>query len=221
MIFNKWDTAGHDFPTQRPPSLLLMLINMFLSFGSKPEQSEVLYGDAVCDCQRASDLRWAYPFFSVGRQSNQRPERTCDHRSSLCAGLLSFAGMVSVIDRFLLQIMLLVKPLLLKKVHKRALLNHDSSHSHVLHNNQNDMIDEEFDEGSPLLARPNGTINASLPAPFCFNLCGSQGTPFSESHGDHEGEACHSFFFSITFLTGFYLSVLVWRGDGAPGHPHD
>eukprot|EP00042_Codosiga_hollandica_P058016 m.869820 g.869820 ORF g.869820 m.869820 type:complete len:907 (+) comp59746_c0_seq3:100-2820(+) len=45
MIFYKWATSPLDFPNQSPPSLLLMLINMFLKFGAAPEKSEVLYGD--------------------------------------------------------------------------------------------------------------------------------------------------------------------------------
>jgi V-type H+-transporting ATPase subunit a len=47
MIFYKWSTAVEDFPTKNPPSLLLMLINMFLKFGTPPGPGEVLYGDAV------------------------------------------------------------------------------------------------------------------------------------------------------------------------------
>lgn len=43
MIFYKWATA--EFPTGNPPSLLLMLINMFLKMGSPIEDGEVLYGD--------------------------------------------------------------------------------------------------------------------------------------------------------------------------------
>ena len=48
MIFNKWNTHGQDFPNHRPPSLLLMLISMFLQFGTPPIQGEVIYGDPVC-----------------------------------------------------------------------------------------------------------------------------------------------------------------------------
>ena len=47
MIFYKWNTAPWTFPNQNPPSLLLMLINMFLQFGKPPVSGEVLYGDAV------------------------------------------------------------------------------------------------------------------------------------------------------------------------------
>ena len=47
MIIYKWATAVEDFPNQHPPSLLLMLINMFLQFGAAPESGEVLYGDKV------------------------------------------------------------------------------------------------------------------------------------------------------------------------------
>jgi V-type H+-transporting ATPase subunit a len=47
MIFKKWLTDPADSPAPgSTPSLLLMLINMFLSVGSKPEPTEVLYGDA-------------------------------------------------------------------------------------------------------------------------------------------------------------------------------
>jgi V-type H+-transporting ATPase subunit a len=47
MIIYKWATPIQDFPNQHPPSLLLMLINMFLQFGAAPESGEVLYGDKV------------------------------------------------------------------------------------------------------------------------------------------------------------------------------
>lgn len=43
MIIYKW--LCKDFPNGNPPSLLLMLINMFLKFGSPPAPEEVLYGD--------------------------------------------------------------------------------------------------------------------------------------------------------------------------------
>ena len=43
MIVFKW--LSKDFPNGNPPSLLLMLINMFLKFGSPPAPEEVLYGD--------------------------------------------------------------------------------------------------------------------------------------------------------------------------------
>jgi vacuolar-type H+-ATPase subunit I/STV1 len=43
MIFYKWASA--EFPQGNPPSLLLMLINMFLKMGSPIEDGEVLYGD--------------------------------------------------------------------------------------------------------------------------------------------------------------------------------
>jgi V-type H+-transporting ATPase subunit a len=46
MIIYKWSTAIHEFPNKNPPSLLLMLINMFLQFGQPPADGEVLYGDA-------------------------------------------------------------------------------------------------------------------------------------------------------------------------------
>eukprot|EP00039_Didymoeca_costata_P018105 m.332133 g.332133 ORF g.332133 m.332133 type:complete len:848 (+) comp16883_c0_seq1:89-2632(+) len=42
MIVYKWCTA--EFPQGQPPSLLLMLINMFLKLGSPIEDGEVLYG---------------------------------------------------------------------------------------------------------------------------------------------------------------------------------
>jgi len=46
MIFKKWGTNPADSPNPgSTPSLLLMLINMFLSVGSKPEPDEVLYGN--------------------------------------------------------------------------------------------------------------------------------------------------------------------------------
>ena len=85
--------------------------------------------------------------------------------------------------------MLLVKPLLLKSVHKRAqeqtVVNHGQN-GHV-HNHENDFVNEEFDEASPLLARPTGVMHVVLKPPFCFDLCGTQGIPGSESHGDgHE-----------------------------------
>ena len=43
MIVYKWCMPS--FPNGNPPSLLLMLINMFLKLGSTIEESEVLYGD--------------------------------------------------------------------------------------------------------------------------------------------------------------------------------
>jgi V-type H+-transporting ATPase subunit a len=43
MIIYKW--MCKEFPNGNPPSLLLMLINMFLKLGSPPEPAEVLYGD--------------------------------------------------------------------------------------------------------------------------------------------------------------------------------
>merc|ERR1712086_485136 len=43
MIVSKWCLS--EFPNGNPPSLLLMLINMFLKMGSPLEESEVLYGD--------------------------------------------------------------------------------------------------------------------------------------------------------------------------------
>jgi len=47
MIIYKWITV--DFPSEggNPPSLLLMLINMFLKLGSGVEQAEILYGDSA------------------------------------------------------------------------------------------------------------------------------------------------------------------------------
>ena len=45
IIFYKWN---HDWTGQSAPSLLITLINMFLSFGSKPGDGQVIYGDAVC-----------------------------------------------------------------------------------------------------------------------------------------------------------------------------
>lgn len=50
MIIYKWATPVENFPNKNPPSLLLMLINMFLAFGQPPAEGEVLYGDAVCCC---------------------------------------------------------------------------------------------------------------------------------------------------------------------------
>ena len=47
MIFKKWATDPADSPNPgSTPSLLLMLINMFLSVGSTPTPEEVLYGPA-------------------------------------------------------------------------------------------------------------------------------------------------------------------------------
>ena len=42
MIFVKWYSSW-----ATPPSLLVMLINMFLSFGSTPAPADVLYGNKV------------------------------------------------------------------------------------------------------------------------------------------------------------------------------
>ena len=52
MILYKWLTPLTQFPEMpggghTAPSLLLMLINMFLKFGSPPDVGEVLYGDSV------------------------------------------------------------------------------------------------------------------------------------------------------------------------------
>eukprot|EP00054_Salpingoeca_dolichothecata_P031605 m.264043 g.264043 ORF g.264043 m.264043 type:complete len:844 (-) comp27441_c0_seq1:71-2602(-) len=44
MIIFKWLTPIDDFPNKSAPSLLLMLINMFLQFGANPETDQVLYG---------------------------------------------------------------------------------------------------------------------------------------------------------------------------------
>jgi len=46
MIFYKWASA--EFPTGNPPSLLLMLINMFLKMGSPIDDGEILYGNFEC-----------------------------------------------------------------------------------------------------------------------------------------------------------------------------
>ncbi|EGD74630.1 Atp6v0a1 protein [Salpingoeca rosetta] len=44
-ILYKWSTPLDDFPNQSAPSLLIMLINMFLRFGLPPPKEQVLYGD--------------------------------------------------------------------------------------------------------------------------------------------------------------------------------
>eukprot|EP00041_Stephanoeca_diplocostata_P039679 m.1637452 g.1637452 ORF g.1637452 m.1637452 type:complete len:867 (-) comp25829_c0_seq1:222-2822(-) len=47
MVFKKWGTNPADSPNPgSTPSLLLMLINMFLNFGANPAPEEVLYGSA-------------------------------------------------------------------------------------------------------------------------------------------------------------------------------
>ena len=90
------------------------------------------------------------------------------------------------------QWMLLVKPLLLKRVAKRGKEEIPRNHGQQghLHTHENDFINEEFDEGSPLLGRPNGVMHSTLKPPFCFNLCGVQGHPGSESHDGDHGEVC-------------------------------
>lgn len=44
-ILIKWSKPLDAFPNNSPPSLLIMLINMFLRFGLNPEPDQVLYGD--------------------------------------------------------------------------------------------------------------------------------------------------------------------------------
>jgi V-type H+-transporting ATPase subunit a len=56
MIIYKWCTPIHEFPNKNPPSLLLMLINMFLKFGSPPDQGEVLYGDPNGNTQKSIQM---------------------------------------------------------------------------------------------------------------------------------------------------------------------
>lgn len=56
MIIYKWATPTEDFPDKNPPSLLLMLINMFLKFGSPPAEGEVLYGDADGNTQKSVQM---------------------------------------------------------------------------------------------------------------------------------------------------------------------
>lgn len=57
MIVYKWLTPIMSFPVTKggghnPPSLLLMLINMFLKFGAPPDDGEVLYGDSAGSAQQ-------------------------------------------------------------------------------------------------------------------------------------------------------------------------
>ena len=47
-ILLKWSTPLDSYPNDSAPSLLIMLINMFLRFGLNPEPEQVLYGDKVC-----------------------------------------------------------------------------------------------------------------------------------------------------------------------------
>eukprot|EP00051_Salpingoeca_urceolata_P002402 m.49881 g.49881 ORF g.49881 m.49881 type:complete len:834 (-) comp12109_c0_seq2:154-2655(-) len=54
MIVYKW--LSSEFPNGNPPSLLLMLINMFLKFGSPIEPSEVLYGDKAGNTQKSFQM---------------------------------------------------------------------------------------------------------------------------------------------------------------------
>ncbi|EDQ89979.1 uncharacterized protein MONBRDRAFT_18895 [Monosiga brevicollis MX1] len=56
MIFYKWTTPIQDFPNKNPPSLLLMLINMFLQFGAPPDDGEVLYGAADGSTQQYTQM---------------------------------------------------------------------------------------------------------------------------------------------------------------------
>jgi len=44
-ILLKWSTPLDSYPNDSAPSLLIMLINMFLRFGLNPEPEQVLYGD--------------------------------------------------------------------------------------------------------------------------------------------------------------------------------
>ena len=52
MIVYKWVCTSYANIYGNPPSLLLMLINMFLKFGSPIDSKEVLYGDAEGNLQK-------------------------------------------------------------------------------------------------------------------------------------------------------------------------
>ena len=82
--------------------------------------------------------------------------------------------------------MLLVKPLLLKSVNKPK--PGQSAHGHGTHGaRDNEFIDHEFsDEDTPLLARPARARVVSKEHAFCFDLCGTQGVPGGDDHGDGE-----------------------------------
>jgi hypothetical protein len=97
--------------------------------------------------------------------------------------LVPFSFFLSII----VQIMLLVKPLLLNHVHKRAAKLHSSSLAH--NNRENDLLGEEFGEEEPLLGRPHGAIERSA-APFCFGIFGIQGIAGADSHDEDHKEVC-------------------------------
>eukprot|EP00056_Hartaetosiga_gracilis_P005753 m.88508 g.88508 ORF g.88508 m.88508 type:complete len:839 (+) comp12269_c0_seq1:132-2648(+) len=56
MIVYKWVTPLHDFPNKTAPSLLIMLINMFLRFGLPPPPDQVLYGDPSGSTQQVIQM---------------------------------------------------------------------------------------------------------------------------------------------------------------------
>ncbi len=81
--------------------------------------------------------------------------------------------------------MLLVKPLLLNHIHKRAA---KLSHGHLAHNNhENELLNDEFREDEPLLGHPNGTIGNAV-SPFCGGIFGIQGIAGADSHDDEHKE---------------------------------
>ncbi len=106
--------------------------------------------------------------------------------------------------------MLLVKPLLLKKVHKPRPNVKSGGHAGHSHR-ENDMLDEEFDEGSPLLPKPSGAITINLVPPFCGGLCGEQGKPGGDPHAGHDGHVgsieCILY---DQYFTNLFQIVFIW-----------
>jgi len=144
-IFYKW-LQNYNCPGCSAPSLLIMLINMFLSPGAPPAD-QVLYGNADGSTQG------------------------------------NFQSALVVIALLCVPIMLLAKPLLLKKVNTRAA---SISHVHLpRHNQENDIVNADFEESAPLLPSPSSHLRDAS-APFCGGIFGSQGIPGGDSHGDDD-----------------------------------
>jgi len=133
MIFLKWVSA--EFPTGNPPSLLLMLINMFLKLGSPIEDGEIMYGSHTCT---PSDT----PGTPGGCTGTQQTIQT----------MLIAMALVCV------PWMLLVKPLTLRKQMQAA----EARRAAGIHNDEDDDHDDEHGFGEIMVHQAIHTIEYCL-----------------------------------------------------------